>query len=192
MVSPAKTGFPLPPRAATASAATTSAPTATTTPAAATATASAATRFRRRCRRGYGQSGQSNSLEEVHSHHRDCCQDIRQGLQTYSTRHVSCHLNPFSPTMQVWISNPGAPNARQLPPAPPALVALEGITGSMDCEYLNGASLSGSSLPERCSSGVHVAIIMLVPVPVATLDEVAPGMQSTGRPRNIPLIIRNF
>jgi len=91
VVSPAKTGFPLPPRAATASAATTSAPTATTTSATATAAASAATRFRRRCRCGYGKPGQSDSLEEVDSHHRYCRQDIRQGLQTYSTRHSSCH-----------------------------------------------------------------------------------------------------
>src|SRR6185503_9560875 len=86
VVSPAKTGFPLPPRAATASATTTSASTTTTAPAAATATASAATRFRRRCRRGYGKPGQSDSLEEVDSHHRYCRQDIRQGFQTYSTR----------------------------------------------------------------------------------------------------------
>lgn len=90
--SPAKTGFPLPPRAATATA---TASAATTTPAAAataaTATASAATRFRGRCRRSHGKPGQRDSLEEVDANHRDRRQYIRQGFQTYSTRHVSCH-----------------------------------------------------------------------------------------------------
>jgi hypothetical protein len=93
--SPAETSFPLPPRATTPPAATTSAATATTTPAAAattaTATASAATRFRGGCRRSHGKPGQRDSLKEVDSNHRNRRQYIRQGFQTYSTRHVSCH-----------------------------------------------------------------------------------------------------
>lgn len=94
--SPAETRFPLPPRAATAPAATTtSTATATTTPASAattaTATASAATRFRGSCRRCHGKPGQRDSLKEVDSNHRYRRQYVRQGFQTYSTRHVSCH-----------------------------------------------------------------------------------------------------
>jgi hypothetical protein len=61
----------------------------------------------------------------------------------------------------------------------------------MDCEYFNGASLLGSSIPERCSSDVHIAMLMLVRVQIAMLDEVRRAMQSTGRPLDIPLIIRN-
>jgi hypothetical protein len=92
----AKTRFPHPPRTATTTAAPT-APTATASTAAATAaaTASAAASLSRCRRRGHSKSRQGNSLEEVHSHHRYRCQDIGHSLQTYSTRHVSCHfINP--------------------------------------------------------------------------------------------------
>jgi hypothetical protein len=61
----------------------------------------------------------------------------------------------------------------------------------MDCEHLNGASLLGSSISERCSSDVHIAMLMLVRVQIAALDEVRRAMQSTGWPLDIPRIIRN-
>ncbi len=84
----AETRIPHPPRTAASTAAPSTAASSTTTTTPAT---SAATGFRRRRRCGYGKSGHGNSLEEVHSHHRDRRQDVRQGFQAYSTRHVSCH-----------------------------------------------------------------------------------------------------
>ena len=101
-VLPAQTRFPLPPRAAATASAATATSTAPTT--AASSTTTSLCRRRRRCD---GEARQCQCLEEIDPHHRNGCQHVRQDLQAYSTRHVSCHrFNPFSPTMQVWIYTP--------------------------------------------------------------------------------------
>jgi hypothetical protein len=95
---PAQAPVPLPPQAV--SPRPSAAPTATTpsTPAASaspatTAATSATACLRRGCCRRNSQSGQRDSLEEVHRHHRYRCQDIGQGFQTNATRYVSCHCH---------------------------------------------------------------------------------------------------
>jgi hypothetical protein len=148
----------------------TAAPPATTTaPASAPATATAPTGLSGASGCSDRETRNRNRLEDVDPHHRDCGYDVRHSLETFSTRHASCHSLSFL-LDQTWMATPAFRSTSTLQ------------TGNAKHQFY----VAGSLTVKAATSQVRSGGARVVPIRITALDE-REGRVPSRRPQKHPI-----